>query len=345
MSESPPAEPLSPGRRRAFVALTLACLLIAGAYVAWAAARDDTPGAAARPAGGTTPSAAPDPEGTTVVFQHVGGGANNGRVAVARVDAPGRRTFTGLTCERVYAAAGRGLCLIGEQGLTGPAYKALIFNSAFEVQDELKVQGLLSRARVSPDGRYGATTGFVTGHSYAESDEFSTLTTIIDMQRGKAVGDLEDFAAMRDGRRIRSADRNFWGVTFARDGDTFYATMRTGGSTWLVRGSVGQRRLEALHENVECPSLSPDGTRVAYKKRVEKGSVIWQLYVLDLQTMQETKLADSGLVDDQAEWLDDDTVLYGRFDGSVWRQPADGSGTPRRFLDHALSPAVVAAPA
>ena len=243
----------------------------------------------------------------------------------------------------MYAAAGRGLCLIGEQGLTGAAYKALIFNSAFAVQDELRVQGLLSRARVSPDGRYGATTGFVTGHSYAESDAFSTLTTIIDMQRGKVVGDLEDFAAIRDGRRIRSADRNFWGVTFARDADTFYATMRTGGSTWLVRGSVGQRRLEALHENVECPSLSPDGTRVAYKKRVEKGSVIWQLYVLDLQTMQETKLAESGLVDDQAEWLDDDTVLYGRFDGSVWRQPADGSGTPSRFLDHALSPAVVAA--
>ena len=155
------------------------------------ARRGGTPGR--RP----TPSAAPDPEGTTVVFQHVGGDANNGRVAVARVDAPRRRTFTGLTCERVYAAAGRGLCLIGEQGLTGPAYKALIFNSAFEVQDELKVQGLLSRARVSPDGRYGATTGFVTGHSYAESDEFSTLTTIIDMQRARPS------ATSRTSRRAR----------------------------------------------------------------------------------------------------------------------------------------------
>jgi hypothetical protein len=343
MHESLPAEPFAPGRRRAFVALTLACLALAGSYVAWAATRGGEAGGASGPPGAAAPSAAPDRRGATIVFQHISGDARNGRVAVAPAGEPGRRALTDLTCERVHVAAGRGLCLIGEQGLTAPRFKVLTFDARFRVRHERTAQGLLSRARISPDGRYGATTAFVTGHSYADAGEFSTRTTIIDMARGTTLGDLEDFVAMRDGRRVRAADRNFWGVTFARDGDRFYATMGSGGRTWLMQGSVGRRSMRALHENVECPSLSPDGGRVAYKKRVEQGSVIWQLYVLDLRTMRETKLAESGLVDDQAEWLDGETVLYGKLDGSIWRQPADGSGAPRKFLDHALSPAVIAA--
>jgi len=345
VSDLRPAEPLTPARRRAFLVLILACVVVAGAYVAWAATRDRTAGGAASPAPAAAPMAQPDPGGATVVFQHVSGDASNGRVAVAPAEAPRRRVLTGLTCERVHVAAGRGLCLMGEQGLTGPRYKVRIFDSRFRVRHELKVQGLLSRARVSPDGRYGATTGFVAGHSYAKEGAFSTHTTIVDMARGTIVGNLEEFVATRDGRRVRSADVNFWGVTFARDGDGFYATMATGGRTWLMHGSISRRSMRALHENVECPSLSPDDTRVAYKKRVEKGSVIWQLHVLDLRTMRETKLAETEAVDDQVEWLDGETVLYGMADGTIRQQPADGSGTPRTFLDHALSPAIVAAAA
>ena len=83
-----------------------------------------------------------------------------------------------------------------------------------------------------------------------------------------------------------------------------------------------------IHENVECPSLSPDGTRIAYKHRTgvedarRGGST-----VLDLATMRETPLAETRSVDDQAEWLDDDHVLYG-VDGAVYAVPADGSGEP-----------------
>ncbi|HEV2786003.1 MAG TPA: hypothetical protein VGV67_06420 [Solirubrobacteraceae bacterium] len=319
----------------------IACLAAGGGYVAWAATRDGSGDDAPARRGGS-PTATADPRGPTVVFQHVARDGEYARIALVRPGEPRRRAFTALTCERVHVAAGRGLCLVGRQGLTGPTYKALIFDARFEVRHERTVPGLLSRARISPDGRYGATTGFVSGHSYAEPGEFSTLTTIIDMARGRVVADLEDFTAMRDGQRVRAADRNFWGVTFARDSDRFYATMRSGERTWLVEGSVRGRSLRTLHENVECPSLSPDGTRVAYKKRVEEGDVIWRLYVLDLRTMKETRLAESRLVDDQPEWLDDGTVLYGRVDGRVWAQRADGRGSPRLFLDNALSPAVIA---
>ena len=48
-----------------------------------------------------------------------------------------------------------------------------------------------SRTRISPDGRWGGVTAFLTGHSYAQPGEFSTAATILDLQTGKVVGDLE----------------------------------------------------------------------------------------------------------------------------------------------------------
>ena len=64
------------------------------------------------------------------------------------------------------------------------------------------------------------------------------------------------------------------------------------------------------------------------------------LHVLDLATMRETPLAETRGVDDQAEWLDDDHVLYG-YKNAVWSIRADGSGRPQMYLAGALSPTVV----
>ena len=179
----------------------------------------------------------------------------------------------------------------------------------------------------------------MVGHSYAD-DDASTHTAIIDMGSGKKLVDLEDFDVSRDGRVVKAEDRNFWGVTFsAKDSDRFYATMRTGGRTYLIEGSVRDRTAKTLHENVECPSLSPDETRIAYKKRVDASGVFWRFHVLDLETMMETPLAEARAIDDQAEWLDDDTVIYG-LDASVWAVPAAG-GAPEELLPDALSPAVL----
>jgi hypothetical protein len=60
--------------------------------------------------------------------------------------------------------------------------------------------------------------------------------------------------------------------------------------------------------------------------------------------MRETALAETRVVDDQVEWLDDQTVLYG-LEASVWATASDGSGNPRRLIADALSPAAVRAPA
>jgi hypothetical protein len=263
-----------------------------------------------------------------------------GQVAVAPLGAAdGARTLVPLRCERVYFAAGSGLCLARGGGFAS-SYRARVFSADLRVRGEVAVDGIPSRARVSPDGRYGSVTLFVSGHSYADTGGFSTTTTLIDLKAGRKIAQLEDFTVTRDGKRITARDVNYWGVTFASDSDRFYATLATGGKIYLVEGSVRGRTMKTIHDGVECPSLSPGGTRIAYKKRVGAGGKRWRLYVLDLRTMRETPLAETRSVDDQAEWLDDAHVLYG-LDESIWMVPADGGGRPIAYAPQADSPAVV----
>jgi hypothetical protein len=201
---------------------------------------------------------------------------------------------------------------------------------------------------MSPDGRYASVTTFVSGDSYAGSS-FSTRTIILDVAGRSVVDDLEHFTALRDGQAFSAQDFNFWGITFAADSNRFYATLGTGGHTYLVQGDVAAKQVTVLRDGVECPSLSPDGTRLAFKKRVADsvGRVEWRESVLDLATLQDHPLAETRSVDDQAEWLDDQTVLYGLPQGDtgsvsddVWAAPADGSGQPRLLVPGAWSPAV-----
>jgi len=332
-------------RALAFTLLCVACLGVAAVAVAAAAlrAREDEREseravAAARP----TVERLLEDGRPYVLFRNLdrNDAASYGQIAIAPLDGdvPGDRLVAGEPCDRVYFAAGRGLCL-GRAGATG--FKAKILDGTLRSTGSIRLAGVASRARVSRDGRYGAVTAFVTGHSYADVGQFSTAATIIDLEQGTKVGDLEkDFTITVDGKVASARDRNFWGVTFSGDGDTIYATMATGGKTYLIKASLAKRTGQAIHENVECPSLSPDETRIAYKKAVGHNPPIWRFHVLDLATGKETALAERDPLDDQIEWLDDNHVLY-RSGEATWMVPADGSGSPRRWLPGADSPAVV----
>jgi hypothetical protein len=244
------------------------------------------------------------------------------------------RVQKGPACLRYYQAGGSALCLTVAR--SGVDFRAKILDGSGRVRHELTLTGLPSRARVAPDGRLGSMTTFVSGDSYASPGTFSTRTTILDLVDGKPIADLEKFKVTRDGETIHSQDFNFWGVTFARDSDEIYATLATGGHHYLVHGRVSTRSFEVLRDNVECPSLSPDGTRIAYKRRDGK-PWHWRLHVLDLRTGADVALSERRPIDDQAEWLDNRRVLYG-LGVDVWVAPADGSGAPQRFLANAASP-------
>lgn len=288
-----------------------------------------------------------------VFYRYTGLDQNYGRLAYQ--DGPaGSRQYAGtLSCDVAYVAGGRGICLIAKRGVI-TTYVARLFDAmTFAPLAELPLAGVPSRSRVSPHGNLAAYTVFLTGHGYTQLD-FSTQTVILDVASAAPLLDLEkDFTVLRDGRQIKEQDFNFWGVTFTGDARNFYATLSTGGKHFLVKGDITARTMTVLHENVECPSLSPDGTRVAYKKRfTENGRILWQLQVLDIASGKETELAERRSIDDQLEWLDDARVLYsvplqdtdagGGTD--VWVAGADGRETPRLFLRQAYSPSVSRAP-
>jgi hypothetical protein len=258
----------------------------------------------------------------------------NGRVFVVKDGRPQQLAGGELNCDRVYVAGTRGLCLA--TGETGVSYEATVFDSALRPLETMGLGGLPSRARVSSDGRYGAMTVFVNGHAYLSSGGFSTETTIVDMGSGEQLGNLESFEVTKDGKAIESVDFNFWGVTFARDPNRFYATLRTGDHYYLVEGNVRRRSVRVLRDGVECPSLSPDGTRIAFKSRIGDENR-WRLKVLDLRTLDAHPVAERRPIDDQVEWLDPRTLVYS--DGlDIYTVSADGRGGPRRVLRNATSP-------
>ncbi|MGW2856875.1 TolB family protein, partial [Streptomyces sp. NPDC001215] len=266
-------------------------------------------------------------------------------VSAPATDPSGPRTASRVKCLRFYAAAGTGVCLQAVHGPVSDTYRAVVLDASLHIRARYDVPGIPSRARVSPSGRYAAWTAFVGGDSYAGTN-FSTRAAIVDTRTGELTESLEAYRIVKDGRTYHAADANFWGVTFASDDRTFYATLGTRGSTYLVRGDLRSRTVTTLHPNVECPSLSPDGTLIAFKKRVPglPKDAPWHLYVLNLRTLHETPLAEPRSVDDQVVWRDDHTLVYalpGDYGADLYTLPADGTGKPRRISTAAVSPAYV----
>jgi hypothetical protein len=165
---------------------------------------------------------------------------------------------------------------------------------------------------------------------------------------------LETLSVTRDSAPFKPEDANFWGVTFTRDASRFYATLGTRKEQYLIQGHVASRRAEIIATGVECPSLSPDGSKIAFKRRVpaaeQLNRIAWRLYVLELLTRAETELSgETRNIDDQVEWLDDQQVLYALPSQSnaatastdTWVLAIRPGAVPRMGLPFAFSPAVI----
>jgi len=252
-------------------------------------------------------------------------------------------TATSRRCDRIDVLPDRTMvCLIAQVSPLSRSRLSVIRPDG-SVVDTWQVPGVPSRVRFSPDGSLVASTTFVQGHSYLQAG-FSTTTQVHRVGGGSV--DLEDYDLVLEGEEKRPVDRNYWGVTFV-DARTFYATLRSGDSTWLVRGDTRDRTLTSLRTDAECPSLSPDGTALVYKKRDGHEGADWTLALLDLRSGDERLLGEQRSVDDQVEWLDDSTVLYavphdrqpGRSD--VWELGTADRSEPRLLVEDATSPSVV----
>lgn len=284
-------------------------------------------------------------KGPALFFSSTVGDHSFGRVAFVPLDAlDGPRYLAPISCVRLYVNAGVGSCLVTDFSQPLTPHRAHVFDPRFTLSAALKLTGAPSRTRVSADGRLAAITVFESGHSYAEGG-FSTRTSLIDTAKGTEITDLETFEVIRDGRAFKAVDFNFWGVTFTPDSREFYATLASGGQIYLVRGDLATRRAIVIHRGIECPSLSPDGRHIAFKKRVTGPFGLgWRVAVLELATMNEVELSrEERSVDDQVDWLDNDHVLYhnpGDDGSAIWVLRRDNSASPRVLLTGAYSPSV-----
>lgn len=292
-------------------------------------------------------------EGPYMLFRSTALGETYGRVSLQDLDAASKQRFvTPLQCDRVHFAGGRGICLQAKRGVL-TTYRAHVFDGNFKIGHSIALAGAPSRARMSPDGGLAAMTVFVSGHSYMSAN-FSTRTSIIDAASGEVVvDDLETVPVLREGVPVKASDINFWGVTFARRSGHFYATLATGGKLYLVEGDLAARQMRVIHDDVECPSLSPDGSRIAFKRRVpaaSPGRLMWRLHVLELASGKVTPLpAETRDVDDQVEWLGNREIVYALPDDAPtatastnsWALAVDGGSPPRLLVALAFSPAVV----
>lgn len=340
-------------RVQLFFGLVVVCLLASVGYALFARGR-----AVQQQASIVASDAPADPQVLAsvmakphVVYLYSPTGDQYRRVAIAPLDQPDKQYLTPLQCQRLYAVQGDGLCLGNNYvgGITS-SYNAYTFDSTFQPRQTFQQAGIPSRVRLSPSGQFGSMTLFVAGHSYADG-AFSTATTLVDTASGATLANLEQFTVTRDGATLSAPDFNFWGVTFTSDNNRFYATLGSASKTYLVEGDLAARTMKILREGVECPSLSPDGKRLAFKQLVSSTGIrTWRIAVMDLATLTDQPLAsETRNVDDQIEWLDDNHVLYALQDEGppptlathVWVANVDGTEQPRILLRFASSPAVV----
>jgi hypothetical protein len=273
-----------------------------------------------------------------LLFVDLAGGQNR----VEKLADGGARTPTDLACQRFYAAGGTSVCL--KLAGPGPSYAAEVSRGGKPVKT-VALPGIPSRAKVSRSGNVVSWTSFVTGDSYSVPGGFSTRTGFFDVRTGETVESIEHFAATVEGGPLTASDANYWGLTVGSDDLTFYATLASGGFTWLVKGDLVSKSVTSLRRDAECPSLSPDGTKVAYKKRIGRLGP-WDLAVLDLATNTEKRLPGTAGIDDQATWLTDKELAFAAVPKdarlpAVHVVPADGSQPAKVLVPDATSPSPV----
>lgn len=295
-------------------------------------------------------ASAPTATPARLLVRVAGAGPDAGKLDIIAV-ANGRTAGAlPLRCDRVHHSAGTIACL---RAVPGQGLKLDIADRQAAVLGTLNFPNLLlaSRVRVSKDGALAVMTGFGAGHTYTGTD-FSTRTYMVDVGRRRLLADVSTFKVVEaNGLTLPAKRINVWGVTFdPQSSKRFYATVGAGGAVFLAAGDLQAKTLTLVRGDMECPSLSPDGTRVAFKRRNPAGG--WWPAVYELASGREWVMKEARSIDDQIEWLDDATIVYelaeaGSNDAlpggqtDLFMRAANGSGSSTVLRKNSGSPSVI----
>lgn len=284
-----------------------------------------------------------------IVVVHRVPGDDYGRLAI--VSADGSRTLLDRRCDRVHVGGPTGACAAPLDSNFG-GWETLIFDASEAGLPVISGHSspLPSRVRVSADGSMVSATGFVSGRSYEDvGGDASTIVVMVDVATNK----LDGLVQYEHDGDLHFADERvqYWGTSFADPaGKSFYVTAHFGEGPVVVRGDVATKTMTEPLFDGSCPSISPDGKRMVYKAVRPDGG--FDLVVRDLVADESRILNETRSVDDQVEWLDNETILYalhpeGEADEvvnpsfDVWKLGLDDDALPEMFIPAASSPAVV----
>ncbi len=98
------------------------------------------------------------------------------------------------------------------------------------------------------------------------------------------------------------------------------------GELYLLDKIGGITRLTQNDRHENNPALSYDGTKIAYHAGESDNPLTWEIYILDLETLQEKRLTNNGVLDGHPDWSPDGTkIVYASF--------KDDQGNPSGVAD------------
>ncbi len=278
---------------------------------------------------------------------------------VVSIDPDGLRRSTGVVCDRFHERNGVAVCVAAGPALS-EASEMTVFDRVdhgLVARDVHRFQGAPSRVRLSEQGdRLGFTT-FVTGHGYGDPGSLSTFTAVI--APNERLLNLEEVAVADGDRDLSDESNNFWGASFAPDGERLVVTMSAASGPTshlfrLIEVDPASTSGRVVGEG-ECPSWSPDGSTIVVKDRVTDGTMTlgWRLVAIDVVTGERTVLPEARSIDDQVEWFDEHTILYAVDAGGSALRPRrdvyslrvdDPDARPRLVATGAESPSAPSGP-